>query len=538
MKRSHSPSEERESSPEVKKSKSEDLVDFFKLHYCVDIDEPVAESVIAGVGISKTTLKTDLFKGSFLTQNSQGVDVHDTDLTKRIPFDEFNHEPKRFQAFSERYPNGLTKQQDDLYQVVGRCMDLCHVGDSKFYMPILAFHSLNHILKTREIIIHNNNELEKAATNKTTTDELIESTRDQGLNRSKILFLSPMRKFAYEYVKNIMNLFFKKDQKQWVMSSKKFEEEFGDNGYVPGENKKEDFRELMSGNIDDCFRLGIQVAKKTLKLYQKFPEADILVCSPVGLRMIISEQEGKGERDFLSSIEIVIVDRADVIIMQNWEHLINILEALNSVPKVVQTDISRVRQWSIRNLGKIYRQTLIFSELNFTELHALYNDFSKNYAGGQSDIRLEYFMKNILGTLEHGTMIFVSSYFDFVRLRNSLKKEDESFVQLHEYAEPRKINRARDLFRLNRKKLIIMTERFHYFKRYTIKGVKSIVFYQLPLNPHFYPELINESSPDNQLESKVIFSKIDLFRLQNIFGTSQAKELIKSDKKLHVLMSE
>lgn len=66
----------------------------------------------------------------------------------------------------------------------------------------------------------------------------------------------------------------------------------------------------MSGNTDDCFRIGIGLAKKSLKLYTKFEESDILLCSPVGLRMIIGDQEG-GLRDFnfLSSIEVLIVDK-------------------------------------------------------------------------------------------------------------------------------------------------------------------------------------------------------------------------------------
>lgn len=66
----------------------------------------------------------------------------------------------------------------------------------------------------------------------------------------------------------------------------------------------------MSGNIDDCFRLGIGLAKKSLKLYTAFDESDILLCSPLGLRMIIGEPtETHHERDFLASIEVLIVDK-------------------------------------------------------------------------------------------------------------------------------------------------------------------------------------------------------------------------------------
>src|SRR5690348_12502927 len=66
----------------------------------------------------------------------------------------------------------------------------------------------------------------------------------------------------------------------------------------------------MSGNVDDCLRLGIGLAKKALKLYTPFEDADILLCSPIGLRMIIGDaSDEKREFDFLSSIEVLIVDK-------------------------------------------------------------------------------------------------------------------------------------------------------------------------------------------------------------------------------------
>lgn len=69
-------------------------------------------------------------------------------------------------------------------------------------------------------------------------------------------------------------------------------------------------QDLMAGNTDDCFRIGIGLAKKSLKLYTKFSEADILLCSPLGLRMVIGDEtEEKREYDFLASIEVLIIDK-------------------------------------------------------------------------------------------------------------------------------------------------------------------------------------------------------------------------------------
>jgi U3 small nucleolar RNA-associated protein 25 len=67
--------------------------------------------------------------------------------------------------------------------------------------------------------------------------------------------------------------------------------------------------------------------------------------------------------------------------MQNWEHLLTIMESINAVPTNVEADISRVRQWLLDGHGKFYRQTLAFSEINFTELRVLFAKYERNFAG-------------------------------------------------------------------------------------------------------------------------------------------------------------
>lgn len=55
------------------------------------------------------------------------------------------------------------------------------------------------------------------------------------------------------------------------------------------------------------------------------------------------------------------------------------------------------------------------------------------------DARFEYFIKEVLpkqrDTLMSHTLIYVPSYFDYVRIRNHFKKEDIGFVQICEYSK-------------------------------------------------------------------------------------------------------
>lgn len=73
--------------------------------------------------------------------------------------------------------------------------------------------------------------------------------------------------------------------------------------------------------------------KKKVVYFSNFDASDIIVASPIGLKSIINGEGGKKEISFLSSVEILYVDRASVIMMQNWDHLLDIFHNLNYMPK-------------------------------------------------------------------------------------------------------------------------------------------------------------------------------------------------------------
>lgn len=125
-------------------------------------------------------------------------------------------------------------------------------------------------------------------------------------------------------------------------------------------------------------------------------------------QLIDSPDEEKRDFDFLSSIELVVVDQADVLLMQNWEHLEVVFSHLNLIPKVQcplcswrahrsshkhgffssrhqkahsSTDFSRVRTWALNGLGRHYRQSVLLSAFMSAELNALFNRLCTNSAG-------------------------------------------------------------------------------------------------------------------------------------------------------------
>lgn len=74
------------------------------------------------------------------------------------------------------------------------------------------------------------------------------------------------------------------------------------------------------------FRVGVAILQRSIRLYAPFYSSDILIASPLGLRTIIgAEGEKKRDFDFLSSVELLIIDQADIYLMQNWEHVLVML---------------------------------------------------------------------------------------------------------------------------------------------------------------------------------------------------------------------
>lgn len=88
----------------------------------------------------------------------------------------------------------------------------------------------------------------------------------------------------------------------------------------------------------------------------------------MGLRLVTGAK-GDPERDysFLSSIEMLIIDQAHVLYMQNWQHVEEIIEILNKIPKYkdMSNGLEEIREYYFENMAKFYRQNIVSSEYNF-----------------------------------------------------------------------------------------------------------------------------------------------------------------------------
>lgn len=295
-----------------------------------------------------------------------------------------------------------------------------------------------------------------------------------------------------------------------------------------------------------------------MSVFRPLAESDIFVASPLSLALMLEKTEHH-VTDLLSSIEILIVERAEVLLMQNWQHVVTVVQHINQMPKEVPSDVSvmHVRPYFLHNQGKHFRQTLIFSAFPSAEMHALFNGpLCCNHAGRvrfrqiydgvlkqlpqkcvhrferhlcstvsqSADARFEYFKSVSLPKLrlsDAGVLLFVAHYFDFLRICDLLTLESIHYGAISEYTSQSKSKKLRRQFQDAQIHVLITTERAHFYNRPRFKNIQHILFYSLPEHPHFYPELIQSAS-----QISILYSRFSTLQLERIVGTEAARNLI------------
>ncbi|KAL9314724.1 hypothetical protein ACSQ67_020176 [Phaseolus vulgaris] len=505
-------------------------------------------------------LDINSYHGLKATLSEHWMDVYKTSGAKDIG------SPKQRMFFS------LCSSYRDILYCNKRPFYLKGLEDASI-MDAYIMHSLNHVFRTRDSVRKNDAKLTKLKEH-TESDKF----RDQGFTRPKVLILLPLASIMYRVVKRLIHLT-PSASKVNVEHKDRFSTKFGSEEHNGEEtenakpSKTSDFEKLFGGNNEDNFMIGIKFTRKTIKLFSDFHTSDIIIASALCLVNKIEEFGINKEKDvdFLSSIEVLIIDHADVISMQNWSHVHTVIEHLNCLPsKQPGTDVMRIRPWYLDDHARFYRQTIMLGFYSNPDINASFNHQCINYEGKvkliceykgvlhkvlpeirqvyerfdvdsiveADDARFDYFIKKVFPRIKDldqgGTMLFTNSYFEFIRLRNFFKSQNASFCLLGEYTSQSDISRARLWFYEGSRKVMLYTERSHFYHRYKIRGVQNLIIYSLPERKEFYPEIVNMLNGSNNMTCTVLFSCLDKLRLERIVGTTPAKRMMAAEKGVFV----
>lgn len=529
-----------------------------------NVDEKVIQSLPAtsdDLSWTNERYTTQLGEASILTTPKLATPMYRPSASSKPLLNTSAAVKEKLQNAFKSYNRDITPLQTEIAKPLLNYQDILFpsrtIYNEKELQNLYAMHILNHIYKTRDKVLRNN---QKIAADPDAGLEL----RDQAFTRPKALVLLPTKNACYEFVTSLLKL----SALDQCENKKRFKDAF----YMETEefrNKPADFVRFFSGNNDDVFCLGIKFTRKSARLYSSFYNSDLIVASPLGLRMVIgNEGDKKRDFDFLSSLEVVVVDQADGMQMQSWDNVDHIFKYMSRIPLESHgCDFSRVRPWYLDDQARYFRQTIVLSQYVTPEINSLFGNkcfniggkvkfrpkyvgamarvgmkirqtFSKLTAGNTSpaqdpDARFKYLTTVLLPSLQRGnpegTLIFVPSYFDFTRIRNYMDKENFSFSAISEYSSNSQLGRARTYFKNGTSKYLLMTERLHHYRRYDIRGAKTVLFFGLPENPLFYEEVVRflartvvEDDIDlSMVRVRAVYSQWDAMKLERIVGSER-----------------
>jgi U3 small nucleolar RNA-associated protein 25 len=266
--------------------------------------------------------------------------------------------------------------------------------------------------------------------------------------------------------------------------------------------------------------------------------------------------------------------------MQNWEHLVTVFDKLmNKSPtqsNAFHYDFTKIRDYFVYGFGQYFRQTIILSRfaspdinglLNYcynvrgqvkirtkfaqgiiTSVHGsipqIFERFDCDQPSRIDDARFEYFKTQVYPRMKQSSdgifLILVSTYLDFVRIRNFFDEDHVPFFGVSEYSENARNVLSKHRAQGSTANYLLYTERHYYFHAPRLKDFKvnQIVFYTLPENDFVYRSFATRGVSLLQKFENCrvlsLFCKYDALKLERVVGTKRCQTLIHSETNTHL----
>lgn len=423
-------------------------------------------------------------------------------------------------------------EETPILNVMSNYVDFLLLNSNKDFETknFIYSHVMNHVYKYKTMVKDNT--------------EANPTVKDQAFTSAIAVILVPTLGHAKHCIEFMVNQHCKGNWKKVSkFSMKKYKEIF------------EDEPELDS----DAVKLGITLGDKDMHLFSNFKKCDIILATPMSLKQGLEKSENQNDTGILCSIQISVVLDCHMLLMQNWDHIEDIFKNMNLIPDrdSMTTDLNRIRDEYLDGKSHNFRQLIVQTEFLSPIIMSLFNrnpnfrgkaktiehytattfpclqKFRKFQASSTSEInekRYEYFCQFWLRIKEEiptKSIIFVQSYFEYVRLKSFLEENDPGISCLCEYTSKPERQRSIAQWSQNTSKALCITERLSYFRPLKLRQVSNIFFYSLPEFKANYESLVRASE-----ESTSIFCKYDAFALQRIVGDVKAEKMISSNSEI------
>lgn len=152
---------------------------------------------------------------------------------------------------------------------------------------------LTTLPRRRKRVLKNNERLSNAKKSESSPPE---DVQDQGFTRPTVLILLPFRSSALAWFRALTSHTptpdFQIENQSRFISEYSLPEDAVDKlaDAEPGTYPR-DHVETFKGNVDDNFRVGIKLTKKSVKIFSEFYSCDIIIASPLGLRQSIQKEK-------------------------------------------------------------------------------------------------------------------------------------------------------------------------------------------------------------------------------------------------------
>ncbi len=507
---------------------------------------------------------------------SSGEEVVGTELHKKISFPESTE----FTQESQDLLGSLMTGKDVVYGI-----ESFHDKTmARSIYTMLSAHTLSHMLHKVGRVERNNKRLSK--------NPEAEDVRDQGPNRPRLLWLAPFRSNAFEVIRYWL-AFLNSEESSGNTAS--FLDEYKDQD-IRNEHARnwEDWRrELFKGHYDDSsyddFVIGVSFHHGRMRL--QFPKnsqglcgVDAIVASPLALSRIaaadhksirVREKFGNVDQedqqppvmDFLSGIEILVVDRVDAMCMQNWTNCCDVVSSVNQqAVATITADINRIEEKFLSpDSAKAERQTIlvcgssIMSEYEslglrrdkerVIESNIIYSGISLKRAlkqkikqqlfvkvptGSSLDYFKNSFWKEVGNDVKQLIIVISSSVTDISPLVEFL--DDEGISKSCCLSEDtlsdiggkrrKQIKATLKAFREGENRILVVTERLLWYQRIRITSGRHVLFYGCPRTDSVYADIIADVVDPLRSTCTCIYSEEEARALERVVGTGEIDKLI------------